>query len=442
MHRREFIGAVGGVAALGFAEAAFAASSDLEADARNAWLYVLPLIEMAAARIRMTDMSRPGQHAGLSVFRHAEKLVGPEDRGITTPNNDTLYSNSFIDLTKGPLTLTVPKAGSRYLSVAVMDMFTNNNVILGARTPGGAAGTWRLIGPDMNPTGPRDLQIKTPHAWVLSRVLLDGLPDMAAAQTVQHAVTLSGPKAAKPRVYAHRDAPWSAYFQSAAGLLQSEGTGTAPAGLAAFERVKNAGRRQDFAASGYSAADAAAIAKGVESARKIVETAADHVSFIDGWSYPKPDLGDYGDDYIYRAIIAVAGLGALTRPEAMYMRAASEDGSPLFKGDGLYRLNLPKPIPVNSFWSLTMYEATKDGQYFLTENVLHRYAIGDRTPGLKKNADGSVDIWIGRQDPGGERTSNWLPAPKTGPFSLTMRAYLPKPEMQDLTYHLPPVTKV
>ncbi len=441
MHRRDFIGAVSGAAALGIAEAAFAASPDLETDARNAWLYVLPLIEMAAARIRMTDTSRPGQHAGINFFRHSEKLAGPEDRGVTTPNNDTLYSNSFIDLTNGPLTLTVPKVGSRYLSVAVMDMFTNNNVILGARTPGGAAGTWRLIGPDMKPTGPRDLQVKTPHAWVLSRVLLDGLPDMAAAQKVQHAVALSGPKAERPRVYAHREAPWSAYFQSAAELLKSDGIGTAPDGLAAFERVKNAGRSKDFAASGYSAADAAAIAKGVESARKVVETATDHVSFIDGWSYLKPDVGDYGDDYVYRAIIAVLGLGALTRPEAMYMRAASEAGSPLFQGDGLYRLNLSKPIPVNSFWSLTMYEATRDGQYFLTENVLNRYAVGDRTPGLKRNADGSLDIWIGRHDPGGERTSNWLPAPKSGPFSLFMRAYLPQPELQNLTYHLPPVTK-
>ena len=89
-----------------------------------------------------------------------------------------------------------------------------------------------------------------------------------------------------------------------------------------------------------------------------------------------------------------------------------------------------------------MYEATADGQYFFTDNPLKRYAVGDRTPGLKRNADGSLDIWIGRADPGGERTANWLPAPKSGPFAMTLRAYLPKPELLDGRFRFPPVVKL
>jgi hypothetical protein len=179
---------------------------------------------------------------------------------------------------------------------------------------------------------------------------------------------------------------------------------------------------------------------GVRAARTLVESGRGRVKFVQGWNYPQADLGDYGDDYIYRAMVSVLGLGALKPPEAMYMRAAAEDGTPIFKGDGLYRLHLPKPIPVNGFWSLTMYEATPDGQFFLTENELNRYAIGDRTAGLKKNADGGVDIWIGRHDPGGARTSNWLPAPRSGPFSLTLRAYLPRAELMSGAYRVPAVT--
>jgi len=439
LDRRQFVSGAGGLAAGAFGSAAEAQGPTLQDDARDAWLYVLPLIEMAAARIRMTDPNRPGQHAGLNVFAHAEHLVGPEDRGITTPNNDTLYSNSFIDLSKGPLTLTVPDAGSRYLSVAVMDMFTNNNVILGARTPGGAAGTWRLVGPGAPLKGPRDLRIKTPHAWVLSRVLVDGPSDLDAAKTVQHRVMLSGPAAARPPVYATRADPWSAYYKAADALLHGEGPG-ALAGHAAFERLKSACATRDFAVAGYSAEQAAAIEAGVKAARAAVEGARAQARFVQGWNYPPHDLGDYGDDYLYRAIISVAGLGALTPPEAMYMRASAGDGTPVFKGDGLYRFSLPRPIPVNSFWSLTMYEATADGQFFLTGNPLNRYAIGDRTQGLKRSPDGGLDIWIGRHDPGGERTSNWLPAPRSGPFSLTLRAYLPKPELLSGAYRLPPVT--
>jgi hypothetical protein len=86
-----------------------------------------------------------------------------------------------------------------------------------------------------------------------------------------------------------------------------------------------------------------------------------------------------------------------------------------------------------------MYEAAPEGQSLLSENPLHRYAIGDRTKGLRHNADGSLDIWIARQDPGGVKTANWLPAPESGPYRLIMRTYLPKQELLAGTYLLPPL---
>jgi hypothetical protein len=128
----------------------------------------------------------------------------------------------------------------------------------------------------------------------------------------------------------------------------------------------------------------------------------------------------------------------------MYLRPVAEDGrSPIFTGDGPYRLSFAagQLPPVDGFWSLTMYEATPDGQFFLTPNPIDRYAIGDRTRGLKTNPDGSLDIWIGRSDPGGGRSANWLPAPAKGPFSMTLRTYLPRTDLLDGRYRLPPVTR-
>jgi hypothetical protein len=89
-----------------------------------------------------------------------------------------------------------------------------------------------------------------------------------------------------------------------------------------------------------------------------------------------------------------------------------------------------------------MYEATADGQFFLTGNALNRYSIGDRTKGLKKNPDGSLDIWIGRTDPGGEKTSNWLPAPASGPFTISLRAYLPKAELLEGRWRAPALVRL
>ncbi len=124
------------------------------------------------------------------------------------------------------------------------------------------------------------------------------------------------------------------------------------------------------------------------------------------------------------------------------MRAEGHLPRALLDGNRAWRLHFPadRMLPVNSFWSLSLYEATEDGQYFFTENPLNRFAIGDRTQGLQHNSDGSLDIWIGHADPGEERRANWLPAP-AGPFALFMRAYLPKPELLDGAYRLPPITE-
>jgi len=401
-----------------------------------AWLATLPLIEASAARARMTDPNARLKMAGLNAFVHARVLVNARFHAITTPNNDTLYSQAFVDLTKGPVTLTISDAGARYQSVAIMDMYTNNNAVLGRRTPSGAAGTWTLVGPGMSaPAGAKVVNVATPHAWLLARTLVDGPGDLDAAHKAQDGLILSGPAAAYTPAAALRGATWSDYFRSAAMLMAADPPPT-KAGLAGFAALKARAPTFDPAALG---SDATIVEAGLKKAK--AHLAAASVAFEQGWQYPKADLGNFGDDIAYRAIVAVAAIAALVPEEAMYLRAQGEDGV-LFHGDRLYRLSLPAALPVDGFWSLTMYEATADGQFFFTENPIDRYSIGDRTPGVIKSADGGVDVWISRNDPGGARSSNWLPAPKAGPFAMILRAYLPKPELLNGHYRVPAITAV
>jgi hypothetical protein len=125
------------------------------------------------------------------------------------------------------------------------------------------------------------------------------------------------------------------------------------------------------------------------------------------------------------------------------MRPTGDGGNALYDGRKAWRIHFDaaKLPPVDAFWSLTMYERTADGQSFFTRNPLNRYSIGDRTQGLKSNVDGSLDIFIGHDNPGTERASNWLPAP-AGAFTMTLRAYLPKQELLSGAYRLPPMTAV
>lgn len=438
MDRRSFLAVTAAIGLLPAARA-LAAKGDLRGAARDAWLYVLPLIEMANTR----QMQLPGLEANR--LHHVRTLADPTRRQVTAPNNDTLYSSAWLDLTQGPVTLSVPNAGSRYLAVQLMDMYTNTNACLSKRTAGAEFGpngaTFTLIGPGQRSTGPNPVRLTTPHGWLLSRILTDGGDDLPATHAVQDQLKLTGPAPTVATGYAKRSAAPADYFASAARLMQSDPPPRRD--RTELARFATLGLRsgQAFDASRLSPSALAEIDAGIAEARSLLAQDAKRAAIIQGWSYPQANLGNFGQDYRYRALVALVGLAANTPDEAMYMAPQGDNGR-MFNGDGLYRLRLPKPPPVDAFWSLTMYEATSEGQLFLTANPLNRYSIGDRTKGLKHSEDGSLDIWISRTDPGGERSANWLPAPASGPFSLTFRAYWSKPEFRDGRYRLPPIERL
>ncbi len=80
-------------------------------------------------------------------------------------------------------------------------------------------------------------------------------------------------------------------------------------------------------------------------------------------------------------------------------------------------------------------------QGFYVPNAINRFHLAAWML-LKYNPDGPLEIYIQASSPGGDKESNWLPAPKSGPFSLTVRDYWPTEAVLDGTYKLPPVKKV
>ena len=137
MNRRGFLGVL--AAATGsLPTQGLAAPPDLRSAAREAWIYCLPLMETARMRT---------EQGGINAFVHRRELATPADRWLTNPNVDTLYSSAFVDLGKGPATVTLPATGERYFSLHLMDMFTNSFAVLGTRTVGGEGGTFTLVGP-------------------------------------------------------------------------------------------------------------------------------------------------------------------------------------------------------------------------------------------------------------------------------------------------------
>ena len=108
-------------------------------------------------------------------------------------------------------------------------------------------------------------------------------------------------------------------------------------------------------------------------------------------------------------IAAAYGWGGNPERGAMYFNVVPE------KNDGktAYTLTMPKDVPVQAFWSVSVYN--KDG--FFEPNDLKAYSFNSVTS--KKNDDGSVTIHFG----GDATATNYLPI--TDGWNYVVRAYLP-----------------
>ena len=159
---------------------------------------------------------------------------------------------------------------------------------------------------------------------------------------------------------------------------------------------------------------------------------------VNGWQMNTDSMGVYGNFYLKRAIVAMIGLGASQPQDAIYpLNVADADGQPL-TGDNDYVLHFEKGElpPVEAFWSVTMYDA----EGFQAANPINRFAIGDRDS-LSYNNDDSLDLYLQHENPGPQRESNWLPAPR-GPLGVTMRLYAPAPQALDGRWNPPPIQRV
>jgi hypothetical protein len=182
----------------------------------------------------------------------------------------------------------------------------------------------------------------------------------------------------------------------------------------------------------------AALESGIDTGlARIEEALSSTTNLVGGWTVHF-GIDAYENDPLLRAVIAKAAWGANDAAEAVYASSVSDGAGEPYTGSKQYVLHfdsdqLPPVDAANGFWSLTLYGPDR----FFVENAIDRYAIGDRTPGLAYEPDGSLDLFIHNEPPTGLET-NWLPAP-TGPFRLMLRLYLPSEAVLSGAYAYPPV---
>jgi hypothetical protein len=418
----------------------------------EAYTYAYPLVLMEVTRRVATNVAQPepqALRAPMGQFAHAPRYPDATFKDVVRPNADTLYSMLWFDLGSEPLVFSLPDTAGRYYVLPIMDMWTDVFATFGSRTTGTAAGDFVLVGPRWKGTLPPDLRVvvsPTEVGWVVNRIQTNGASDYANVHKLQagfKAVPLSqwgkpyAPLSGKadpaidmktpPVDEVAKMAPGE-FFALFAKLMQAN-----PPHAADYPVLLRMERIGIVAGKDFSLADAApAVRQALERAvpaalQRMKELGPQLRPRRNGWVVSTVRIGSYGQDYLMRAFIAYAGLGALPNEEAIYPSTGTDaEGKPL-SGENRYVLHFDKAQlpPAKAFWSLTMYGADQ----FFVANPIDRYAIGDRDK-LAYNPDGSLDIAIQRESPGKDKESNWLPA-AAGRFSMNLRVYLPAPQALD-----------
>jgi hypothetical protein len=436
-------------------------AAEANAIAADAYLYFYPLVTMDVTRKQLIN-TEPGKGLGgpMNTFDNIPAFPAADMRAVVRPNFDTLYSSGWIDLTRGPMVISAPDTGGRYYLLPMLDMWTDVFASPGWRTTGTKAGNFLLVPPRWSgkvPAGFTRIDSPTPYVWIIGRTKTDGPADYDAVHAIQkgYKITpLAGwgkpPVAVKASIDPSVDTKTppkkqvdtmsgAKYFAYAAELLKLHPPHDTDQPIIA--RLKQIGFEpgKSFDVAKLDASVQKAIEDAPAAAQKLMEWKIPTLArVVNNWSMNTDTMGVYGNYYLKRAIVAQLGLGANLPEDAVYpLNLADEAGKPL-DGANKYAIHFAKEEipPVDAFWSITLY----DREGFQVANSLNRFAVSSWMP-FKRDADGSLTLYIQNDNPGGDRESNWLPAPK-GPYNLTMRLYAPKSEALTGLWNPPPVMVV
>ena len=430
--------------------------------AAEAFIYGFPLVFDLQQVDRFTKQGIGSVSASpFNEFGHATRLAGPDERFVSI-NNDTVYSIANVDVSGGPVRFDLPDSHGRYYVMQFVDAWTNNFAYVGHRATGTEAGSFELVAPDWDGEPPADttlIRFPTPVATIVGRWAVDGDADMPAVAELQSAMTLTPTSAARPLPEPDPSVPGDLqFFEQMRVWMQA--FPPAPRDRDYQQRFEPLGL---FAAdSPYTEGDSALAADlraGLAAGRERMEQALRQSAgpSQNGWNLTYHafdynldffEVGALDDDmwklpdgpgrYLMRALAARGGLWGNNGYEAAYaMVYVDADGDEL-DGTSGYELRFTTPPPSHAFWSVTMYD-TPD--FFLVANPISRYSIGDRTPGLHTDDDGSLTIVMQPEEPSEpERRANWLPTPG-GAFRPILRMYEPDDAVFDGRYELPPITR-
>jgi len=384
-----------------------------------------------------------------------------------TPNPDVIYLMAFFNTKDGPVVIEIPPAGDGVINGSIMDPWQAALEDVGpAGADKGAGGKYRILPPGYQGTVP-DGYIALPSANYQGYALLRSILKSGSAANVQAAVAYGRriklyplSQASHPPETVFIDAKDTVYdatipydlrfFQSLDRFVQQEPWLTRDKAM--IDPLKSLGIEKgkpfspDAATQGILNAAAREAQAWLDlkyetmfppyyEGRRWVFPIAPEVigglqsQFADPESYP---VDGRGVTYTMAFFSTKrSGIGQF------YLMTIKDKAGQAFDGGNTYRLTVPAHVPVNQYWSATIYDRAT---HALIRDMA-RAGRSSQSPGLQTKADGSVDIWFGPKAPAGQET-NWVPTDAGGTFEVLFRFYGPGKPLFDKTWVLPDIERI
>ena len=439
--------------------------------AKEAYIYGFPMVLNYKTMYEYAvDKKSPEYKGDFNYLAGEARVFTPEDKTIITPNSDTPYNMTWVDLRVEPVVFTIPEIEKeRFYEVQLIDLYTHNFAYISTIATGNIPGKYLLTGPDWNGEVPEGISkvipCETQFLFSIHRTQLFNPSDLDNVKKIQDgyrveplstcletkapsvaAAAIDFPEWKEGAEFNAQSFDYLDFMLTLVKTPQEE-----QALMKRFAKI-GLGDEYKFEIKKLSPEIQKALEEGAkEGFSEMEEFVENHTSdplvsakifgtraFLTQSAKENYNLDDF---FILRAVAAYRGIYGNSGKEAIYPTyIADAQGAPLNASQNKYTLTFKKGEfpPVTAFWSLTMYDGKTQ---LLIDNPLNRYLLNSpMMDDFIMNEDGSLTLYVQKETPGKDLEANWLPAPD-GPFYAVLRLYGPKEEALTGTWVNPPMIK-
>jgi hypothetical protein len=438
-----------------------ASGADLATAATRVYVWGSALVGAMRLRQNITQPAdpfgaRPASSAAAPMNRlgHQRQLSDPRLTVGVAPNVDTLYTLAWLDTSGGPFVFETPDFGDRYYTFQIGYADTECDICPGQRTHGRQLPPMFIHNRSYEgpvPDGMLDITSRTRYVMIGGRVLVlpEDPDDPARVNALQAQMRLrtlerwnaddvdANPVPTERRLPSADDVDDAdlLFLHQLGAVLVEDPTHQCDSTVLAALHLLGLEHGAGFDPAAIPAHLHGDVVAGLRAGEALVDDKIGHLGqTVNGWSVNLQG-SIFGDDDLLRAAVAKNQIYVVPAEEAVYPVARADRRGRRLDGRHRYTLRLDETPPTDAFWSLTVYGTPGP----LVANTLGRYAIGDRSPGLRYDADGALTILLQHDEPD-DGPTNWLPVPN-GQFHVMMRLYWPQPSVLAGHWAPPPIDR-